>query len=328
MGKDVTLTVHPGTGHAFMAPHNALGHPRRGARRGDLAGHGRVPARATRLNDSGCAGAAAQRTITVFASRSASASGASSHCTIALVTSSGRKPARADQIEHVRDRGARVHPPGAEHDATGVHLEERERASRPRSRSRSTCTCPRARSTAARSQARHLAAVVDGDRVPPEPAAVDRPLDGVGAEPLGHGQTAVIRVDVVDLLARERDGHGNRVERDVTRAADDEHGRARPLRSSAGATARQPSGTLSDTLATDAGSKPGGQRRRASRRRTARARSRSTRHPTRARDRRHPERRARPRGRATRGEARAGTARTRRSSPGTARSRDRPAARS
>jgi len=25
IGKDVTLTVHPGTGHAFMAPHNALG---------------------------------------------------------------------------------------------------------------------------------------------------------------------------------------------------------------------------------------------------------------------------------------------------------------
>ena len=25
MGKDVTITVHPGTGHAFMAPHNALG---------------------------------------------------------------------------------------------------------------------------------------------------------------------------------------------------------------------------------------------------------------------------------------------------------------
>src|SRR5215210_371257 len=25
MGKDVTLTVHPGTGHAFMADHNALG---------------------------------------------------------------------------------------------------------------------------------------------------------------------------------------------------------------------------------------------------------------------------------------------------------------
>jgi carboxymethylenebutenolidase len=25
MGKDATLTVHPGTGHAFMAPHNALG---------------------------------------------------------------------------------------------------------------------------------------------------------------------------------------------------------------------------------------------------------------------------------------------------------------
>ena len=24
-GKDVTLTVHPGTGHAFMGPHNALG---------------------------------------------------------------------------------------------------------------------------------------------------------------------------------------------------------------------------------------------------------------------------------------------------------------
>ena len=25
MGKNVTLTMHPGTGHAFMAPHNALG---------------------------------------------------------------------------------------------------------------------------------------------------------------------------------------------------------------------------------------------------------------------------------------------------------------
>jgi carboxymethylenebutenolidase len=25
MGKDVTLSVHPGTGHAFMGPHNALG---------------------------------------------------------------------------------------------------------------------------------------------------------------------------------------------------------------------------------------------------------------------------------------------------------------
>ena len=25
MGKDVTLTVHPGTGHAFMGPHDALG---------------------------------------------------------------------------------------------------------------------------------------------------------------------------------------------------------------------------------------------------------------------------------------------------------------
>jgi carboxymethylenebutenolidase len=25
LGKDVTMTVHPGTGHAFMAPHNALG---------------------------------------------------------------------------------------------------------------------------------------------------------------------------------------------------------------------------------------------------------------------------------------------------------------
>jgi carboxymethylenebutenolidase len=24
-GKDVTLTIHPGTGHAFMAPHNAMG---------------------------------------------------------------------------------------------------------------------------------------------------------------------------------------------------------------------------------------------------------------------------------------------------------------
>jgi carboxymethylenebutenolidase len=25
LGKDATLTVHPGTGHAFMAPHNAMG---------------------------------------------------------------------------------------------------------------------------------------------------------------------------------------------------------------------------------------------------------------------------------------------------------------
>ena len=25
MGKDVTITVYPGTGHAFMGPHNALG---------------------------------------------------------------------------------------------------------------------------------------------------------------------------------------------------------------------------------------------------------------------------------------------------------------
>jgi carboxymethylenebutenolidase len=25
LGKDVTFTIHPGTGHAFMAPHNALG---------------------------------------------------------------------------------------------------------------------------------------------------------------------------------------------------------------------------------------------------------------------------------------------------------------
>jgi carboxymethylenebutenolidase len=25
LGKDVSLTVHPGSGHAFMAPHNALG---------------------------------------------------------------------------------------------------------------------------------------------------------------------------------------------------------------------------------------------------------------------------------------------------------------
>jgi carboxymethylenebutenolidase len=25
LGKDATITVHPGTGHAFMGPHNALG---------------------------------------------------------------------------------------------------------------------------------------------------------------------------------------------------------------------------------------------------------------------------------------------------------------
>ena len=49
LGKDVTFTVHPGTGHAFMAPHNALGthdearSPRSG--RGDA-----VPARQARLS--------------------------------------------------------------------------------------------------------------------------------------------------------------------------------------------------------------------------------------------------------------------------------------
>jgi carboxymethylenebutenolidase len=25
MGKNVNLTIHPGSGHAFMGPHNALG---------------------------------------------------------------------------------------------------------------------------------------------------------------------------------------------------------------------------------------------------------------------------------------------------------------
>jgi len=25
LGKNVTMTIHPGTGHAFMGPHNALG---------------------------------------------------------------------------------------------------------------------------------------------------------------------------------------------------------------------------------------------------------------------------------------------------------------
>jgi carboxymethylenebutenolidase len=25
LGKDVQFTVHPGTGHAFMGPHNAMG---------------------------------------------------------------------------------------------------------------------------------------------------------------------------------------------------------------------------------------------------------------------------------------------------------------
>jgi carboxymethylenebutenolidase len=25
LGKDATMTVYPGSGHAFMAPHNALG---------------------------------------------------------------------------------------------------------------------------------------------------------------------------------------------------------------------------------------------------------------------------------------------------------------
>ena len=37
LGKDVTMTVHPGTGHAFMAPHNALGTQDNEAYAADLA---------------------------------------------------------------------------------------------------------------------------------------------------------------------------------------------------------------------------------------------------------------------------------------------------
>ena len=45
MGKDVTFTVHPGTGHAFMGPHNALGTLDEELAAQDLARGRRVPAR-------------------------------------------------------------------------------------------------------------------------------------------------------------------------------------------------------------------------------------------------------------------------------------------
>ena len=45
MGKDVTFTVHPGTGHAFMGPHNALGTLDEELAARDLARGRRVPAR-------------------------------------------------------------------------------------------------------------------------------------------------------------------------------------------------------------------------------------------------------------------------------------------
>ncbi len=50
LGLDATLTVHPGTGHAFMAPHNALGTQDDEAYAADLARRHRVPPRATRLS--------------------------------------------------------------------------------------------------------------------------------------------------------------------------------------------------------------------------------------------------------------------------------------
>ena len=51
LGKDVTLTVHPGTGHAFMAPHNALGTQDEARVAADLARGRGLPARATRLSE-------------------------------------------------------------------------------------------------------------------------------------------------------------------------------------------------------------------------------------------------------------------------------------
>ena len=44
MGKDVTLTVHPATGHAFMGPHNALGTHNAALAAQDLAADPCVPA--------------------------------------------------------------------------------------------------------------------------------------------------------------------------------------------------------------------------------------------------------------------------------------------
>ncbi len=62
MGKDVTLTVHAGTGHAFMAPAQRARHVERGSGCGDLAAGDRVPARATRLKLRGFAIIAPTRT--------------------------------------------------------------------------------------------------------------------------------------------------------------------------------------------------------------------------------------------------------------------------
>ena len=67
MGKDVTLTVHPGTGHAFMAPHNALGTLDDERSPAEIwPGVVVVPARTARLT---ARASSRYRTITVFASR-------------------------------------------------------------------------------------------------------------------------------------------------------------------------------------------------------------------------------------------------------------------
>ena len=72
----------------------------------------------------------------------------------------------------MRDRGARVHPTGAEHDAACVHVEQRERRLRREvDRGRRARAFGLGRSQRALQPA-HLAAVIDGDRVAAEPAPV------------------------------------------------------------------------------------------------------------------------------------------------------------
>src|SRR4051812_47217190 len=98
----------------------------------------------------------------------------------------------------MRDRGARVDAAGAERHTARVHLEERERSLREVDGGGSALSFRFGRSQRA-VQAGGVAAVIGGDRIAPEAAAVGRTLDRVRAEPLGDGESSRIRVYVVDL---------------------------------------------------------------------------------------------------------------------------------
>ena len=53
MGKDVSITVHSGTGHAFMGPHNALGTLDEELAEATVAAGHHLPARHPRLTPAG-----------------------------------------------------------------------------------------------------------------------------------------------------------------------------------------------------------------------------------------------------------------------------------